>query len=126
MQAVRSPQNQNSTSAVQQGVNSPQERQLNSPFPSAIEVNFPGRLIEGYEAIQRRQETRDKCKSWLEVGTFIGVLATIGINWFILSEMNKTTEANIRSADASAAATTAWVTLDKATFIGVNKANRGL
>ena len=121
MESDRSAPGQTDADPIQKDAKPAEERHFYPSFPSSIEVKFPRKLEERYEANQKSQETRDWWKSFFERLTFLFVVVTIGINWFIYSEMKKSTDATKLAADAAVAATAAWITLERFLVTGIEK-----
>lgn len=97
------------------------ERYYPPPLPSSIEIQFPGRIEENYNAAQKEQKTREKWKIVLEGFTVLFVFLSMLVSLYMWNEMRKATEAAKLSADAAAAATTAWIAIDRFVIKGIDK-----
>jgi hypothetical protein len=99
---------QNNAEPIQGEKQSANERYYPPPFPSSIEVQFPIRVEENYNATQKKQDTREKRRIILEALTIFLVSCSLVISWYMWNEMRKAEAAKL-SADAAIAATSAWI-----------------
>lgn len=111
----------NDTSSVREDAISVNKGQIHQPTGSTVEVRFPRRQEEQYESNQKRQEAREKWKFRLEVATALFVGITVIINWYIWSEMKKSSDATKVTAEAGVAATAAWIVVDNWAYEGIEK-----
>lgn len=88
---------------------------------STGEDRFPQRKEDQCEINQKRQQATEKWKFIFEVVTALFLGATVIINWYMWSEMRKSTEATKVAADAEVAAVAAWIVVDSWAYEGIEK-----
>lgn len=91
------------------------------PAERTGEERFPRRIEDQCEINQKWQQATEKRKFILEVVTALFLGATVIINWYMWSEMRKSTEATKVAADAEVAAVAAWIVVDSWTYKGIEK-----
>ena len=119
MESESDHESKNTAEPVKKDTQAPTERYYPPPLPSSIEVQFSRRIEEGYNATQRKQDSREKLKIILEALTVIFVFVSVVVSWYMWSEMRKATEAATLSADAAAASTSAWIVVVGMSFKGI-------
>jgi hypothetical protein len=112
---------QNDASTIKKEAISANHGNVYPPAGSTVEVRFPRRIEEQYEINQKRQQAIEKRKFGFEVVTAVFLGVTVIINWYIWSEMRKSTEATKVAADAEVAAVAAWIVVDSWTYEGIEK-----
>lgn len=112
---------QNKAESVQGEKQPADERYYPPPLPGSIEVQFPRRIEENYNATQKKQDRREKWKIILEGLTVLFVFGSMVVSLYMWNEMRKATESATLSADAAAASTAAWIALQSFTYEGMEE-----
>lgn len=99
----------------------PQIEKFSPPVASSVEVHFARQIEDKYDAIQNKQDAREKRKIIIERITIFFVFCSLVVNVYMWTEMRKTTEATKLSADAAAASTAAWIVLESWGYKGIEQ-----
>lgn len=108
---------QNDTGPIEKQAISANQGDINPPPAPAAKVNSPRRMDEQHQPNQKGQQAREIWKFRLEVATALFLGITVIINWYIWGEMKDTAHSTKVSADAAAAATAAWITLQSFEYV---------